>query len=87
MAVDREKVLLKVIQLTIETLKIEDKSKVVEDTKFVDDLGADSLEQIDFIMAAEDEYEIEVPDEAVEKIFTIGDAVDYIVKQLEKKEK
>lgn len=50
--------------------------------KFVDDLGADSLDQIDFIMDIEDEFDIEIPDEDVEKMTAVEDMVNYLMKKL-----
>jgi acyl carrier protein len=53
-------------------------SEVVPEAKFVDDLGADSLDLVELVMALEDEYGIEIPDEDAEKIVTVGDALKYI---------
>ncbi len=53
-------------------------SEVLPDAKFIDDLGADSLDIVELVMALEDEYGIEIPDEDAEKIQTVGDAVRYI---------
>ena len=50
-------------------------SEVVPEAKFIDDLGADSLDIVELIMALEDEYGIEIPDEDAEKIETVGDAI------------
>lgn len=52
--------------------------KVVPEASFLDDLGGDSLDQVEFVMSLEEEFGIEVPDEAAEKIKTVGDAVEYI---------
>jgi acyl carrier protein len=51
---------------------------VVENASFIDDLGADSLDTVELVMAFEEEFGIEIPDEAAEKIVTVKDAVDYI---------
>jgi len=48
------------------------------DTKIADDLGADSLDVVELLMAIEDEFDVEIPDEEIEKLKTIGDVVDYI---------
>jgi acyl carrier protein len=48
------------------------------DASFIDDLGADSLDLVELIMALEEEFDLEVPDEDAEKLVTVGDAVDYI---------
>jgi len=52
--------------------------KVTHQASFVDDLGADSLDQVELIMALEDEFDIEIPDEDAEKIKTVKDALSYI---------
>lgn len=56
-------------------------SKITEDANFLEDLGADSLDVIELIMAIEDTFGIEVPDEDIEKVITVGDAVRYIKKK------
>ncbi len=56
--------------------------EVTLDAKFVDDLGADSLDIVELIMAFEEEFEIEIPDEDAEKIETVGDAVRYIEERI-----
>ena len=57
-----------------------DKSKVQEAASFIDDLGADSLDTVELVMAFEEEFSCEIPDDAAEKILTIKDAVDYLEK-------
>ncbi|MBA7584080.1 acyl carrier protein [Candidatus Atribacteria bacterium 1244-E10-H5-B2] len=57
-----------------------DKSKITEDSSFVDELGLDSLDIVELIMAFEEEFDIEIPDEDAEKMKTIGDAVKYLNK-------
>lgn len=52
--------------------------KVTETANFIDDLGADSLDQVELVMAFEEEFGIEIPDEAAEKIVNVGNAVKYI---------
>jgi len=52
--------------------------KVTLDASFIDDLGADSLDMVELIMAIEEEFEFEVPEEDAENIVTVGDAIDYI---------
>jgi len=51
---------------------------VTEEASFIDDLGADSLDIVELIMALEEEFDIEIPDSDAEKVVTIGDVVDYI---------
>ena len=55
-----------------------DEEEMTLDTKIAEDLGADSLDLVDLVMSIEDEFEIEVPDEAIEEIKTVDDAVKYI---------
>ncbi len=57
-----------------------DESKITENSSFVDDLGADSLDIVELIMAFEEEFDVEIPDEDAEKIKTVGDAVKYLSK-------
>jgi acyl carrier protein len=52
--------------------------EIKEDSKFVEDLGADSLDVVELVMALEEEFDIEIPDEDAEKIQTVKDALDYI---------
>jgi acyl carrier protein len=69
----------KVKQIVAEQLGVEE-AEVTPSASFVDDLGADSLDQVELVMALEEAYDIEIPDEAAEKIRTVQDAVDYIQK-------
>lgn len=55
-----------------------DESQVTEDASFVDDLGADSLDTVELIMAFEEEFDIEIPDEDAQKIKTVKDVMEYI---------
>ena len=57
-----------------------DAEKMTPDTKIADDLGADSLDLVDLLMSIEDEFGVEVPDEEVENLTTIGEVADYIAK-------
>jgi len=57
-----------------------DESKITESSSFVDDLGADSLDIVELIMAFEEEFDVEIPDEDAEKIKTVGDAITYLNK-------
>ena len=61
-----------------EQLSPDDPSKVTTEASFVDDLGADSLDTVELVMALEEEFEIDIPDEEAEKIVTVQDAIDYI---------
>ncbi|MBA7535376.1 Acyl carrier protein [subsurface metagenome] len=57
-----------------------DESKITENSSFLDDLGADSLDTIDFIMELEEEFNIEIPDEDAGKMKTVGDVIKYLDK-------
>jgi acyl carrier protein len=70
-------VLERVKKIVIEHLGVKE-DEVKSDSSFVDDLGADSLDTVELVMALEEEFEIEIPDEEAEKITTIQQAVDYI---------
>ena len=69
----------KVKQIIIEQLNVED-NEVTPNASFVDDLGADSLDRVELIMAFEEAFDLEIPDEEAEKIKTVQDAVSYIEK-------
>jgi acyl carrier protein len=69
----------KMIDIIVEQLSV-DKGKVVSNASFVDDLGADSLDQVELIMAMEEEFDVEIPDEDAEKIKTVQSAIDYVEK-------
>ncbi|HZX47012.1 MAG TPA: acyl carrier protein [Clostridia bacterium] len=58
-----------------------DEEEISSDARFIEDLGADSLDLVELIMALEEEFDLEIPDEDAEKISTVGDAVEYIKKQ------
>ncbi len=75
----------KMVDIIVEQLSV-DKNKVVVGASFVDDLGADSLDLVELIMAMEEEFDVEIPDEEAEKIATVQDAIDFVNK-LQKKQK
>lgn len=62
------------------------KEEVKAESSFIDDLGADSLDTVEVVMALEEEFSIEIPDEDAEKITTVGEATRYIEEKLKKKE-
>ena len=70
----------KVKSIIVEQLGV-DEEEVTPDASFVDDLGADSLDRVELVMAFEEAFDIEIPDEDAEKIRTVQDAIDYIAKQ------
>lgn len=80
MAGDKQKEIAeKVKQIISEQLGVEE-AEVTSSASFTDDLGADSLDQVELVMALEENFDIEIPDDAAEKIRTVQDAIDYIDK-------
>jgi acyl carrier protein len=75
---DRREVLDKITNAAVETLKVEPEL-VTEDASFKDDLDADSLDLVEFLMAVEDSFGISVPEEQLQTITTVGAAVSYVV--------
>ena len=69
----------RVKKIVVEHLNV-DADKVTENASFIEDLGADSLDTVELVMAFEEEFGIEIPDDAAESIVTVGDAVKYIEK-------
>ena len=67
----------RVKKIVVEHLGV-DAGKVTESASFIDDLGADSLDTVELVMAFEEEFSIEIPDDAAEKILTVKDAIDFI---------
>jgi acyl carrier protein len=67
----------RVKKIVVEHLGV-DEDKVTETASFIDDLGADSLDTVELVMAFEEEFGVEIPDDAAEKILTVKDAIDYI---------
>ncbi len=67
----------RVKKIVVEHLGVESE-KVTEDASFIDDLGADSLDIVELVMAFEEEFGVEIPDDAAEKITTVKDAISYI---------
>jgi acyl carrier protein len=67
----------RVKRIVVEHLGVET-DKVTEEASFIDDLGADSLDIVELVMAFEEEFGVEIPDDAAEKITTVKDAIDYI---------
>ena len=75
----------RVKKIVVEQLGVKEE-EVTTDASFVDDLGADSLDTVELVMALEEEFETEIPDEKAEKITTIQEAIDYIESNLDKEE-
>jgi acyl carrier protein len=74
---NNNEIFTRVKKIIINHLGVEE-GKISETAHFIDDLGADSLDQVELVMAFEEEFGIEIPDEAAEKITTVGSAVKYI---------
>ncbi len=72
-----EDVFDKVKEIIVEQLGVAENA-VTQEASFIDDLGADSLDIVELIMALEEEFDIEIPDADAEKVVTVGDVVDYI---------
>jgi acyl carrier protein len=75
-----EEVTSKVKKIIVDHLGI-DEAKVVEEASFIDDLGADSLDTVELVMAFEEEFGSEISDSDAEKILTVGDAIKFIEKK------
>jgi acyl carrier protein len=74
----REEIFAKVKTVVAEKLNVGE-DQVTADAKFVEDLGADSLDQVELIMALEDDFELKIPEEEAEQLTTVGAAIDYIL--------
>jgi len=72
-----DNILDKVIDIVAEELAV-DRDEVTEDSSFIEDLGADSLDVVELVMAFEEEFDVEIPDEDAEDIRTVEDAVSYL---------
>jgi len=78
-----ENVEQKIKEIVAERLRV-DVSKVTPDASFVNDLGADSLDQVELVMALEDEFGLEIADEDAQKLDTVGKAIDYVKSKIQK---
>jgi acyl carrier protein len=74
----------RVVDIVCENLGV-NKEQVNRSTNFIEDIGADSLDIVELVMELEEEFEITIPDEQAEKIKTVGEAIDYIERELAKK--
>ena len=72
----------KVKEIIVEQLGV-DEGQVKTEASFIDDLGADSLDTVELVMAFEDKFDIEIPDEDAEKMRSVGDAIEYLKTKLE----
>jgi acyl carrier protein len=78
---EREELLKKVRTIVADKLSISE-DQITEEASFIDDLGADSLDTVELVMALEDEFSMDIPDEEAEKLTTVGKALDYILSHL-----
>ena len=69
-------------QMIVDRLGV-DEDTITEDSSFVDDLNADSLDMVELVMAMEQEFDIEIPDDVAEKVTTVKDAVEYVQNLME----
>ncbi len=74
----------RVIEIVCENLGV-NKEQVTRSTSFIEDVGADSLDIVELVMELEEEFEITIPDDQAEKIKTVGEAIDYIEREIAKK--
>jgi acyl carrier protein len=78
---EREELLKKIKSIVADKLSIGE-DQVTEEASFIDDLGADSLDTVELIMALEDEFDMDIPDEEAEKLTTVGKAMDYVLERV-----
>jgi len=80
---ERDELLAKIKTIVADKLSISE-DQVTEEASFIDDLGADSLDTVELVMALEDEFDLDIPDEDAEKLTTVGKAMDYVLANSEK---
>lgn len=81
---EREELLKKIKAIVADKLSIGE-DQVTEEASFIDDLGADSLDTVELVMALEDEFNMDIPDEEAEKLTTVGKTIDYVLSNLSNK--
>ncbi|MCK4263598.1 MAG: acyl carrier protein [Candidatus Aminicenantes bacterium] len=81
---EREELLKKIKAIVADKLSIGE-DQVTEEASFIDDLGADSLDTVELVMALEDEFNMDIPDEEAEKLTTVGKTIDYVLGNLSNK--
>ena len=78
---DRNEILAKIKDIVVEELGVAPE-KVTEDARFIEDLGADSIGVMELVMKMEEEFDLKIPDEDIEKLRTVGDVIDYILEKV-----
>ena len=81
---EREELLKKLKAIVSDKLSISE-DQITEEASFIDDLGADSLDTVELVMALEDEFDMDIPDVEAEKLTTVGKAMDYVLTNLSDK--
>jgi len=81
---EREELLKKVKAIIADKLSISE-DQITEDASFIDDLGADSLDTVELVMALEDEFDMDIPDEEAAQLTTVGKAMDYVLAHISAK--
>jgi acyl carrier protein len=81
---ERDELLKKIKAIVADKLSIGE-DQITEEASFIDDLGADSLDTVELVMALEDEFDLDIPDEDAEKMTTVGKAIDYVLEALKNK--
>jgi acyl carrier protein len=81
---EKDELLQKIKVIVADKLSIGE-DQVTEEASFIDDLGADSLDTVELVMALEDEFDMDIPDEDAEKLTTVGNAMEYVLGHLGKK--
>jgi acyl carrier protein len=78
---ERDELLNKIKTIVADKLSIGEE-QVTEEASFIDDLGADSLDTVELVMALEDEFDLDIPDEEAEKLTTVGKSIDYVLSNI-----
>lgn len=80
---ERNELLTKMKSIVADKLSISE-DQITEEASFIDDLGADSLDTVELVMALEDEFDLDIPDDEAEKLTTVGKAMDYVLANVKK---